>query len=819
MFKSYFTIFLRNLPKNKLSTAINTLGLSIGISAALVIYLIVRFDLTFDNFHPGKERIYRVVTNFSYSGLPGYNAGVCDPLPWAVKKEVSGLEAAAPIYRLFQPNVTVSASTTVPGNSGEPGQFKLQDNVVFADGAFFRVFAYRWLAGSAQTALNEPGQVVLTSEQAKKYFPGLGYDQMIGRVLHYDTLSITVSGIVQTFSENTDLTMQAFISFSTAFAQPGIKNQLRLGNWGGTDGNHQLFVKLAPGVDGAGVARQMNEILAKNNPPKSKDRTQAFALQALKEIHFDARYGTFNGRVADRVTLYELCGIALFLLLLGGINFINLNTVASAQRAKEIGIRKTMGSSRGQLIGQFLAETFFLTLLAVLISTAVTPFVLRWFSDFIPSGVHLDLVGQLDILVFLVVLTIAVSCLSGFYPALVLSGFSLRQVIHPYGARAWLRKTLTVVQFVIAQFFIMATLLVSKQIHYALTKDLGFKKDAIILVSSPWKDRQQGRNLLFINKLRAIPQVDIVSAGRDAPTSDDPHSTEGSYRDGKKEVKIEDLGEKFGDENYIKVYHIPLLAGRNLRPDDTGRAFIINQTLARRMGFSDANKAVGKTITNFNGDINMQIVGVVEDFNQESIQAPIAPLAILTSTDLNFNGTFHIALKPQEAGSQSWQTAIAAIGKAWKEVYPGDDFGYRFFDESIARLYTNEQHISSLLRWAAGLSVLISCMGLMGLAVYTSTQRTKEIGIRKVLGATVVQIIALLSVDFVRLVGLAFVVAVPISWWATHQWLQNYADHTALSWWLFAVTGFFMLVLTLLVLGLRAGKAAMANPVESLRRE
>jgi putative ABC transport system permease protein len=820
MIKNYFKVAFRNFWRHKLFTLINVIGLTIGISAALVIYLMVHFDFTFDKFHKDGDRIYRIVTNFSFSGTPGYNPGVCGPLPWAVKNQVTGLEETAPIFRLSQPNVTV------PNGSKLSTHFKIQDNVIVADSDYFKLFEYKWLAGSAKSALVAPFQVVLTSEQAEKYFPGINYEQMLGRTVIYDSLKTTVSGIIQTFKKNTDFTFHDFISFPTAFADPFLKAQLRLHNWGGTSPQYQLFVKLTPQATTGHIEKQLNDIMKKNNQSRP-GVTELFALQPLADIHFNSTYGTFDGgRIADKTTLFELSGIALFLLLLACINFINLTTAQSAQRSREIGIRKTMGSSRQQLIFQFLSEAFLITLVAVVISSAIVPVIIKFFSGLIPQHIQADMIMQPNIILFLTLLVIVVSLGSGFYPALVLSGHKPISVIKNQAGEgssktrgALFRKSLTVIQFAIAQFFIMATILVSKQIDYAVHKDLGFKKDAILIINSPWKSRQEHLNQVFLNKIKSIPQVELVSMGRDAPSSDDSHSTEGGYKDGKKEIKIENLGLKFGDENYIKVYHIKLLAGRNLMPGDTSKAFLINNTLAKQLGFKYPNDAVGKVISNFNGDTNMQIVGVVADFNQESIHSAIAPLAILTSTNRYFTGTFHIALKPQAANSNDWKTAIASMEKAWKQIYPEDEFEYQFFDESIARLYANEQHTSILLGWATGLSILISCLGLLGLAVYTTTQRTKEIGVRKVLGATVSQIVVLLSTEMAGLIMLAFVIISPVAWLVMNKWMQNFADHTAISWWIFALSGGGMLLTALITSGLQTVKAALANPVKSLRSE
>ena len=823
MIKSYCKIAFREFWKHKVFTLINIIGLSIGISAALVIYLIIHFDLTFDEFHKDGDRIYRVVTNFSFSGNPGHNPGVCAPLPEAVKSQVTGLEDIAPLFRLLS-----SPNVAVPNDKGMPVVFRLQNDITLADSGYFNLFQYQWLAGSVTSALNAPHQVVLTSEQADKYFPGTAYAQMLGRTVFYDTIKTTVTGIVKTVKQNTDLTFHDFISFPTALANETLTAWLGSHNWGGTSPESQLFIKLSPQTTITHIESQLNAILKKNSPSTTagNEHHQQFNLQPLADIHFNPNFGTFNGRVADKTTLYELFAIALFLLSLGCINFINLATAKSVQRAKEIGIRKTMGSSRRQLIVQFLSETFFITLIAVTISTALAPLMLKLFAGFIPEAVKSDLIYRPDVILFLAVLTLIVSLLSGFYPAFVLSGYNPVQVLKNQAQtnssksrNALLRKSLTVAQFVIAQFFIMATVLVSKQIHYALHKDLGVKKDAIVIVNSPWKNRQADRNRVFMTKLQALPQVEVVSQGRDAPSSNDPHSTEGTYRDGKKEIKIENLGEKFGDENYINVYHIKLLAGRNLQPGDISKGFLINNTLARLIGFNDPHEAVGKQIDNFNGDTKMQIVGVVSDFHQESIHAPIAPLVILTSTDRNFNGTFHIALKRPTGTGDEWKKAIAGMGRAWKEIYPDDDFSFHFFDEKIAQLYATEQHTSSLLNWATALSVFISCLGLLGLTIYTTHQRTKEIGIRKVLGASIIQVVALLSTEMILLILLAFIIATPFAWWAMNKWMQGFADRTPISWWIFVVSGAGMLVCALFIAGFQTVKAAIANPVKSLKTE
>jgi putative ABC transport system permease protein len=820
MIKNYFKIAFRNFGRHKLFTLINIVGLSIGISAALVIYIIVNFDFTFDKNHGDSDKIYRVVTEYSFSGEVGYNGGVTGPLAGAVKAEATGVKEVVPFF------TTGGINVLIPNKTDVPTKFKNQDNLVLADGRYFNLLKYNWLAGSAKTALNEPYQVVLTSTQAKIYFPRLSYSQMMGKTVIYDTIKTTVTGIVQTPIENTDFYFHDFISYSTGLNNAALKDNMQLTEWGSTTSASVLFIKLADNASPVNVEKQLNALLKKHNPPRKQDagNTQVFHLQPLSELHFNQNYHNFdNGRVASKTTLYGLLVIAAFLLVLGCINFVNLTTAQASQRAKEIGIRKTMGSTRQQLITQFLSETFLVTLFAVIIAVIVAPFILKLFADFIPPGIKVNYLQHIDVLFFLVILVFVVSILSGFYPALVLSGYKpvdvFKNQAHSATSKsrnALLRKSLTVAQFIIAQFFIMATILVSKQIYYALHKDLGFKKDAIVNINIPYKNMDAGLKQVFKNKISGIPQIELMSIGSAAPSSNSTNSTEVTYKDGKKEIKT-DMQQKYGDENYIKVYHIKLLAGRNLRQSDSAKAIIINNTYAKVLGFKNPSNAIGKVL-DYN-DKKSEIIGVVADFYQKSLHAPIKPLAILIPQSKFGSRAFHIALKSQTAGGNEWKKAISSMEKAWKEVYPEEDFEYHFFDADIAKFYDQEQHTSTLLTWATGLSIFISCLGLLGLAMYTTNQRTKEIGVRKVLGATVTQIVTLLSTELILLIVLAFVIVTPLAWLAMNKWMENFADRTTISWWIFLLSGAGMLLAALITLSLQTVKAAVANPVKSLRSE
>jgi putative ABC transport system permease protein len=818
MIRNYIKTALRGFWRHKLFTLINVFGLSIGVSAALIIYLIVHFDLNFDKFHTDGDRIYRVVTNFTFTGQPVYNSGVCGPLPGAVKSGVTGVELVVPCFRMLLPDVNI------PQEKTRPTRFKEQSNILITTGNYFNLIKYTWVAGSANTALNNPYQVVLTTNQANLYFPGLSFDKIMGKTVIYDSIRTTVTGIVEPLKDNSGFTYHDFISYSTALTDDGLKPKLRLNNWGGTSAQSQLFIKLFSNTKPAVVERQLNNTL-KKNLEYDKDKTQELALQKLDDIHLSAQYGGIAAydAVASKATLYSLLVIAAFLLLLGCINFINLTTAQATQRAKEIGIRKTMGSSRAQLITQFLSETLFITIIAVTISVLFAPCMLKIFSGFIDARITFDLIHQPGVILFLLMLAVVVSLLSGIYPAVILSGYKPVSVLKNQAQttnttrNVWMRKSLTVTQFVIAQFFIMATLLVGKQIYYATHKDLGFRKDGILVINSPWKTHTAGKNQVLLNKLRAMPPVELVALGHDEPSSENTSSTEATYIDGKKEIKME-LSEKFGDENYINLYQIKLLAGRNIQKTDSGRAFLVNLTYTKILGFKKPDDAIGKVIDNFDGDKQMQIIGVVSDFHQESLHAPIVPLTILYPEE-GFNTTFHIALRPQTAGGKEWSAALTGFKQSWKQVYPGDDFEYQFINDTVAKFYQKEQHTSTLLNWATGLSVLISCLGLLGLTIYITNQRTKEIGVRKVLGASVTQIMRLLSTELILLIILAFVMTTPVAWWALHKWIQSFADRTAISWWIFALSGGVMLIAALITSSVQTMNAALANPVKSLKNE
>ncbi|HEY4966633.1 MAG TPA: FtsX-like permease family protein [Puia sp.] len=747
MIRNFFKIAWRNISHNKIFSFIHIIGLSIGISASLVIFLVVSYHFSFEKGQKDGDRIYRVVTHSINTGFLSYNGGVSYPLSEGMRNDLAGLDLVVPVFTWFPEKVSLSET-----GKEKSSVFRQQKHIAFVDEHYFSLVQYEWLAGSPKTSLLKPYEVVLTESNANLYFPNLSPETIVGKRLYFsDTLGTIVIGIVKDLPYNTDFTMKTFISRATL--QETTLSPVSLTDWGPVIGLSQLFVKLSKGVSANQMELQIGLLIKKHGVTGDQNGQfqTIYKLQPLSDLHFNHLYGNIFGYddLAHKPSLYGLLAVAAFLLLLACINFINLSTAQSSQRAKEIGIRKTLGSSRRQLFVQFLSETFVLTLLATFLSVGLTPFLLKVFSDFIPKGFHFNFANQPAVFVFGGLLLIVVTFLSGFYPAMVLSSYRPALVLKNQGPvgdgksrSALLRKTLTVSQFVVAQVFVIGTLLVSKQISYLLHKDLGFKKDAIVYFYTSFYDTTRQNRLVLLNRLKTIPGISLVSLSGDAPFSNHSWTDVMKYKNGKKEIETE-LDIKYVDTNYCRLYQIRLLSGKKLSYCDTVRDLLINETYAHILGFRDLREAIGKNISWNNN--KKTIVGVVADFHQKSLHNAIKPL-IITSLVTN-EGLISVALAPQSHGGHSWKTVIANMQKAWSSVYPEDDFNYQFQDEEIAKSYKTEQEIAGLLNWATGLAIFISCLGLLGLVISTTNQRTKEIGIRKIIGASVTQIIFLLSSD------------------------------------------------------------------------
>ncbi|TVZ15721.1 ABC-type antimicrobial peptide transport system permease subunit [Maribacter sp. MAR_2009_72] len=816
MLRNYLKIAFRNVWKNKVFSLINILGLSIGLSAAFVIGAMVFYDLTFDKFHPDGDKIYRVTTSFKSPDGDFYNAGVTVPLAQAlVDLKMNELNAVAPIFTAFPLHV----QNKVTGHL-----FKDPEFVAYASPSYFEVFDYQWLVGNSDNALTEPNRVVLSRQRAKKYFPDQELQNIIGNsVVYNDTILATVSGIVENFKGRTDIVFEEFISLKTAATQD-MTNAVNEANWNNTNSASQLFVKLSQGADPVKVQEILSRIAKEHDEPEmvAIGRTSAYHLQPLADIHLNPNYHTFDfdDSRTSLSALKSLLTLAVILVLLGCINFINLNTAQAIQRAKEIGIRKTLGSSRKQLVLQFLGETFILSLAAATLSFFLSKWLLAQFSDFIPKGLTFELFYNPWIIMGIILMLFLVTVLSGFYPAIVMSKYKpvsvLKQRVLPSSDKGSLRKYLTVFQFVIAQVFIIATLMVGKQLNYIMKKDMGFKTEAIAYFRTPWRDTSAVKRTRFVRQMEELPGVDQVVLSGNPPASFSTMSMGVKFVEGDKEVNS-NLQLMYGNARYFQLYDLKLVAGR-MPLNDSIREFVVNRSYLKVLGITEPEDIVGKNLKV--DDENLPIVGVMDDFNQHSLKYGVAPMAF---TGGSYRGrwtqfkTIHFKLNSKNTGD--WPATFSKIETIWNKLYPSSDFEYTFMDDTVKRFYGSEQKTSILLQWATGLAILISCLGLFGLVIHTTERRTKEIGIRKVLGANLIQLNFLLSKDFLKLVLIAFVIAAPLAWYGLYIWLQEFANKTEISWWIFAISGLAMVLVSLMIMMVKTVNSANINPVKSLRAE
>ncbi|MCO5949998.1 ABC transporter permease [Mucilaginibacter flavidus] len=816
MFRNYLKIAWRSISRNKVYTSINVLGLSLGVCACLIIYLITSFELSYDTFHPDKDRIYRLVTLMQDpQGNKSEGSSGIMALPMTARKELSGFEDATGFYNYF-------AKVTVPGINGAAKKFfapkegEETSPVIVAEPQYFKIFQYKWLRGDPSTALSEPFKVVLSQQEVHKYFGTTPLQDVVGKeVIYNDSLRLTVSGVVEDWDKHTDFGFKDFISFATV-QHSFLKNDIDLQSWRMWDSDSQGYVKLAKGVTQAQVEKQFQQFVKAHIRVEAGSKVQML-LQPLSDIHFNNHYPDSYSRQAHLPTLYGLMAIAVFILLIAAINFINLSTAQSLRRAKEVGVRKVLGSSKSNLTIQFLVETFIVTAIALVIAVAAVSPIISAFHTFIPQGVALNLFSA-PVLLFLGAILIITALLAGFYPGMVLSSYlpalSLKgESTSPSSRKSYLRKTLIVFQFTVSLVFIIGALVVGDQIRFVLNKDLGFNKDAIITVHTNGNGAKDQLNV-FCNGVRELPNVKMVSRHHATPAAQRHSGTFIEYK-GVGGAKI-DASFDFCDENYVPLFGLKIIAGRNLSHSDTLKEYLLNETCAKALGFSKPADAVGKTVEMGMSDSKRQVVGVVKDFHSKSLHEVITPFFM--GTLKGRERTVSIKLAPGK-GAGGFKTTIAQVEKTWKKVYPNEKFEYAFLDQTIAGFYDKEQKTAQLMNTAMLIAIFISCMGLFGLATFTAQQRVKEIGIRKVLGASVTNIVSMLSKDFLVLVIIAFLIASPIAFYLMYTWLQDFAYRVYISLWIFLLSGLSAIIIAFATVSFQAIKAALANPVKSLRSE
>lgn len=798
MFKDIFIAAYRSLLKNKSHSLLNMIGLTLGITSCLMIFLVIRYELSFDTFHSKADRIYRITTTMFHEAND-YFPGASYPVGETVKEEFPEIGQVATVY--FENEGIVKANNQIYKEFG----------ITYVSPAFFELFDFGWLVGKPEQSLEAPNSVVLTESVARRYF---GIEKsgdlttVLGKVIRLNNESdFTVSGVTKDFPENTDLPFKLMLSQSTM--KPSDRSEMT--NWITLNWSVNHYVLLKEGANPEQINARFPDFLKKHMPADEAAR-RSLQLQALNKIHFDDRYGNYNNRTVTESTIFILSLIGIFLLVTACINFINLATAQSAKRSKEVGVRKVLGAGKMQLIRKFISETVLMTLVA-LVSSLILALI------FFPSvsrmlDLHLDPNWITDPLVpvFLLTITVVVSLLAGLYPALVLTGFNpilalknkMSGAVSPRNFS--LRRGLIVFQFVVSQVLVIGTIVVARQLDLFRSQSLGFDKEAIITVPLPNSEINPKQTLR--NQFQNIPGIQMVSFGGFTPSSD--NNWRGVFNfpgSGTSEIVIV---MRPADPEYIKTFGLTLLAGRDLlETDNLESAVIVNEKVLKIMNIRDPRDAVGKPITTFGRKTT--IVGVVKDFHAFSLHQEIQPVLIF-----NDQGARLAALKFNTADLKS---TLAKIESVYKGIYPESVFEYRFLDDTIALFYREEEKLSNIFTIFSGIAIFIGCLGLFGLISFISMQRTKEIGIRKVNGARLAEILALLNRDFALWIVFAFVIACPVAWYVMNSWLQKFAYKTELSWWIFGLAGFLAIGIALITVSWQSWKAATTNPVEALRYE
>jgi len=800
MFRNILKITLRNLVRNSSYTAINVFGLSLGITCSLIIFLIVKFQLSFDNYHQEGENIYRIVTKENAFGDMQYDTGVPYPLPVALRNDFPNI----PLVTIIDFNFGNPVISIEDGN-GNVRRFE-EKNAVYVDEEYFQIFSYNIISGNPYTWLKDPYSIVITESIAEKYF---NEDEPINRslILNGDK-ELKISGVVQDPPKNTEFPFDFFISLETP-------NKNRSDNWSSTSSAVQCYIKIPPEVDPEDINDALFAFLRKYRNKESADRIE-LSLQSLADVHYDLKYGySFSGDYAGQVSSESILALSLigvFLLVTACINFINLNTVLVLKRSKEVGVRKVLGSMRSNIIGQFLLETTIICLLALIFSLGMVELALIKIDALIGYSLDFNPLSDSIVLSFLSSVLIMVIVLSGIYPAMVLSGFkpvdslkSKASNTNKFGIS--LRRILVILQFAISQILIVSTLVVTKQMDFFRNVPMGFDRDAIVEVPLPSQD--DSKLSFFKNSLLDNTFVKNVSYSNTSATSGNIWGSNFKYI--AESGIIEDHTHvKWVDEDFVSTYGLKLLAGEDLVATDTMDRFLVNEALVKSIGLSDYSLAIGEEIRTYGK--TLPISGVVKDFNTTSLHDAIEPVVIGVRKQNYYKAGIKISMNNLEQ-------ELAKIEEVWKESFPNEFYDYRFLDETIERYYQDEERASRLFTLFALIAIFIGCMGLFGLVSFMANQRVKEVGIRKVLGASITQIVVLFSREFALLVIVAFIIAGPIAYFMMDGWLNDFAYKISLSPWLFVTGVLISVAIAFGTVGYRSVKAALANPADSLKDE
>lgn len=804
MLKNYFKIAFRNLLRNKTFSVINIFGLSVGIAAFFLIIQYVTYELSYDSFNKNADRIYRIRDDRIYSDKHDKSAGCPPALGPTLKKEFPEILESA---RLRGTSVTyVDTDRKISENL---------DKVFYAEPSFLKIFSFPLLEGSLESALEEPYSVIISRSIARKYF---GDESPVNKVIaldgDYGNHDYKVTGVFKDVPHNSHIKFDMLLSYKTLTAQ----NSQAEYYWGWNAFN--TYVLLAPNADPKALQAKFPTMVEKYRDYGDSYRRE-YLLQPLKDIHLHSNL-RFEPEVnGDARTVQFLSIIAAFVLILAWVNYINLSTCRSLTRAREVGVRKVLGSNRLQLVKQFMIESLLLNIIAVLSAIVIVEIVLPYFSKMTGDPLSLGLLES-DWTLLLAVFLVGVF-LSGIYPAFILSSFNpLTALKAKYGRISKgidLRKGLVIFQFAISIILITSTLVVYRQLSFMLNQDLGANIDQVLILKAP---RVMGNFISSCNSLKdallTFPSIKNVAASATVPGKDysnyasDIRSQSSQPGEGTQGVFID------VDENYFGLYHIPLIAGKNFsRESRLNREVILNEEAVKTYGFQNPEGAIDKDLVlgGLDGRI-VKIIGVTKDYHQRSLKSAIQPVIFnpIYASDINLAKYFSVKI-----AGQNVKQAMDQIKSKWDELYPNQPFEYYFLDDLFNSQYKSEQQFGEVFGLFAVLAILISCIGLFGLASYANVQRTKEIGIRKVIGASTKDITAMLVKAFTKWVVLANLVAWPVAYFVMNRWLQSFAYRVDVDWWIFVISGMLALLIAFITIGWQAIKAATANPVESLRYE
>ena len=793
MLLNFFKIAFRNLWRHKWFSLINISGLAIGLTAGFLILLYVGFELSYDSFHSKGDRIYRVVADVK--------------TPSEVIKGNITPYALAPNLEPEFPEIESAVRVIEMEALVRKDDLKFtEEEVIAADDDFFKIFDFNLLKGNKETALTTPFTAVVSQSTARKYF---GEEDPIGKTFKiFDAgYSVEVTGVLEDLPVNSQIQAQIVLSIVT-FTQnlyQGVDEQ-----WGNY--SPVTYILLAPNTDPAQLEAKFPAFVEKKAGTEMKE-AQMFVtlfLEPFEEVYLrSSRGGSVQGSISN---VYIFAMVAVFILLIACINFINLTTARSVERAKEVGIRKVVGAQKKNLAYQFIGESVIVCFLAAIFSVILISLLLPYFNQMAGKTVADNILSEPFYLLMLFAVAIGLGLISGIYPALILSSFKPVSVLKgrfSAGKKGvFLRKALVVSQFTISIILIIGTLVIYNQMQYMRTTDLGFDKEQILVLRPNGNQAQYALQ----QAIKQIPEVRSTAFGSGVPGG----NAFGAYSEienQKGDLQIANINLYFVDFDYIPTFDIEVIAGRPFSRDfasDTTQAMVINESTVQLLGYASPEDALGGKFRQWGRE--GQIVGVVKDFHFTSLQEEIKPLTMRIEPERN-------SILAVKIGPKNVQNTIASIEQEWNKLLPQQPFDYYFLDEFFDRQYRSEQRFGALFLNFAILAIFISCLGLLGLASYSTLQRRREIGIRKIVGASVSGIVNLLSIEFLKLVLIAFLIASPVAWLLMNEWLQDFAYKIDISWWVFAVAGITAILIALFTISFQAVKAAIANPTKSLRTE